>query len=191
LSLFKRPLTGEPLSLDLVNTECVVGGQRGDLLKTVDGTAAWLKEVGLTIPNAPLEDVQKSLTRARTVIRGVLNHPKSLESIHAFNSVLEKGEVLERLGTDGPEEVLDVPAQWYAAWASSRNLLHLLRSSPRRIRRCAHSDCVLYFLDSTKNGTRRWCTMRTCGNRAKAKRHYQRITRSRVPRRIPKQQSQQ
>jgi predicted RNA-binding Zn ribbon-like protein len=40
-----------------------------------------------------------------------------------------------------------------------------------RIRRCASSTCSHVFLDTTKNRRRRWCDMRTCGNRAKAARH--------------------
>lgn len=43
---------------------------------------------------------------------------------------------------------------------------------PDRIRRCAHPDCVLFFYDTSKNGTRRWHSMATCGNRTKAARHY-------------------
>jgi predicted RNA-binding Zn ribbon-like protein len=33
---------------------------------------------------------------------------------------------------------------------------------------------VLYVLDGTKNGTRRWCDMRSCGNRANAAAYYRR-----------------
>jgi predicted RNA-binding Zn ribbon-like protein len=33
---------------------------------------------------------------------------------------------------------------------------------------------VLHFFDVSKNGTRRWCSMSGCGNRAKARRHYAR-----------------
>ncbi len=40
-----------------------------------------------------------------------------------------------------------------------------------RVRRCADSRCYRVFLDTTKNGLRRWCDMGTCGNRAKAARH--------------------
>jgi plasmid stabilization system protein ParE len=39
---------------------------------------------------------------------------------------------------------------------------------------CASTDCAWLFLDSTKNHRRRWCEMKTCGNRAKPKRYYQR-----------------
>lgn len=47
-------------------------------------------------------------------------------------------------------------------------------SEVKRIRRCANPDCGWLFLDRSKNGTRRWCSMRECGDRAKSKRYYQR-----------------
>jgi predicted RNA-binding Zn ribbon-like protein len=44
-----------------------------------------------------------------------------------------------------------------------------------RVRRCADGRCARVFYDSTKNGRRRWCDMATCGNRAKAARHRQKL----------------
>lgn len=41
-----------------------------------------------------------------------------------------------------------------------------------RVRQCANPDCQWLFLDDSKSGTRRWCAMSACGNRAKAHRHY-------------------
>jgi predicted RNA-binding Zn ribbon-like protein len=41
-----------------------------------------------------------------------------------------------------------------------------------RLRRCANDKCLYLFVDDSRTGTRRWCTMSTCGNRAKAHRHY-------------------
>ncbi|HEY8292126.1 MAG TPA: ABATE domain-containing protein [Thermomicrobiales bacterium] len=43
-----------------------------------------------------------------------------------------------------------------------------------RVHECAGSDCGWLFLDVSKNGSRRWCSMETCGNRAKARRHRER-----------------
>ncbi len=43
-----------------------------------------------------------------------------------------------------------------------------------RVRECANDKCLWLFLDQSKNGTRRWCSMSACGNRAKAHRHYAR-----------------
>jgi len=44
-----------------------------------------------------------------------------------------------------------------------------------RVRECANPKCLWLFLDESKNGTRRWCSMSACGNRAKAHRHYTRL----------------
>ena len=44
----------------------------------------------------------------------------------------------------------------------------------RRVRLCANEQCLWLFLDESKAGTRRWCDMASCGNRAKARRHYRR-----------------
>lgn len=46
----------------------------------------------------------------------------------------------------------------------------LVRAELPRIRNCADRRCPRYFADDTKNKTRRWCDMKTCGNRAKAAR---------------------
>jgi predicted RNA-binding Zn ribbon-like protein len=40
-----------------------------------------------------------------------------------------------------------------------------------RIRHCEASDCGLVFFDVSRAGTRRWCSMQTCGNRAKVRAH--------------------
>ena len=41
-----------------------------------------------------------------------------------------------------------------------------------RLRHCSNEQCLWLFLDESKNGSRRWCSMQACGNRAKAHRHY-------------------
>lgn len=51
----------------------------------------------------------------------------------------------------------------------------MVRAGERRIRQCANEKCLWLFLDESKSGTRRWCDMSACGNRAKAQRHYARI----------------
>jgi len=50
------------------------------------------------------------------------------------------------------------------AWAA----LDLLRGDELgRLKQCPPEDCRWLFIDRTKNGSRRWCEMATCGNRAK------------------------
>jgi predicted RNA-binding Zn ribbon-like protein len=40
-----------------------------------------------------------------------------------------------------------------------------------RIRQCAADDCALVFVDESRTGSRRWCSMQRCGNRAKVRAH--------------------
>jgi predicted RNA-binding Zn ribbon-like protein len=77
------------------------------------------------------------------------------------------------LSGDGPGDEAEVSSpQWLAGWLAAENLLRLLTEAPDRIKQCAHPQCVLWFYDTTKNAARRWHSMETCGNRAKAARHY-------------------
>gem|GEM_PF-3517240 len=78
------------------------------------------------------------------------------------------------LGPDGPDRTVDIDPARRPARDAAVDHLRLLVERPDRVRRCAHPACVLYFLDTSRNGTRRWCSMETCGNRAKAGRHYAR-----------------
>lgn len=66
----------------------------------------------------------------------------------------------------GLDENADAPALLLAQQA-----LDLLMSGENeRLHRCASGTCRWLFLDTSKNRTRRWCDMKTCGNRAKARR---------------------
>jgi predicted RNA-binding Zn ribbon-like protein len=72
---------------------------------------------------------------------------------------------------------LDMPL-----WPVARSAADLLTSSdPQSLRLCAADTCAWLFLDSSRNGSRRWCSMRTCGNRAKARRHHARVRAASAP----------
>jgi predicted RNA-binding Zn ribbon-like protein len=49
----------------------------------------------------------------------------------------------------------------------------LVSAEPASIRCCAGPGCGWLFQDTSPNKRRRWCSMESCGNRAKARRHYQ------------------
>ncbi|HUN42272.1 MAG TPA: ABATE domain-containing protein [Acetobacteraceae bacterium] len=51
----------------------------------------------------------------------------------------------------------------------------LVQARHRSVRRCANDECLWLFVDRSKTGSRRWCDMASCGNRAKAQRHYRRL----------------
>ena len=66
---------------------------------------------------------------------------------------------------------LDLPL-----WPIVRSAADLLTSPTlSALRVCAADACAWLFLDTSRNGSRRWCSMRTCGNRAKARRHHARV----------------
>jgi len=58
-------------------------------------------------------------------------------------------------------------------WPIMRSAAELLTNGPLdRLKQCA--GCSWLYLDASRNRTRRWCEMRVSGNRAKARRHYER-----------------
>jgi len=60
-------------------------------------------------------------------------------------------------------------------WLIVRSAADLLTSDKLHdVRACSAEDCRWLFLDISKNHSRRWCDMETCGNQAKARRHYRR-----------------
>jgi predicted RNA-binding Zn ribbon-like protein len=58
-------------------------------------------------------------------------------------------------------------------WTIARSAADLLTSKGLDdVRVCAAEDCNWLFLDTSKNHSRRWCDMKSCGNRAKVRKHY-------------------
>ncbi|MCT2589961.1 CGNR zinc finger domain-containing protein [Streptomyces sp. N2-109] len=191
-----RPLTGEPLSVDLLNTRWKDAGGAHDLLESTGGLARWLdgsplrKALGdrtvsvggstgdgdgaVTADRATLD----RLLLARTGLASLIDAPAPWEPglADTLNSVLDRGRLRRLLPPDGePRTEVEVDAaSWLPAWLAAEDFLRLLADRPERIRGCTNEDCVLHFYDVSKNGTRRWCSMAGCGNRAKALRHYAR-----------------
>ena len=61
------------------------------------------------------------------------------------------------------------------ALGAALDAIRLLSSPERdRVRQCADAECGWFFLDTSRNGSRRWCSMKACGNRNKARRHVRR-----------------
>ncbi|MGV9554764.1 CGNR zinc finger domain-containing protein [Streptomyces sp. NPDC003401] len=194
-----RPLTGEPLALDLLNTRWMRDGSLQDLLTGTDGLAVWLAANGLDGRFAADEATLRHVLRARDALRAAVDGTGGNGTdgegaggegggaadaagtavppgpAHEVDAVLEHGRVRPTLTPEGPGERAEfADAAWGPAWLAARDYLELLSTAPDRIRRCAHEACVLHFFDTSRNGTRRWCSMAACGNRAKASRHYAR-----------------
>jgi predicted RNA-binding Zn ribbon-like protein len=60
-------------------------------------------------------------------------------------------------------------------WPVARSAADLLTAGElARVRECEAETCAWLFMDRSRNRSRRWCDMKACGNRAKARRHYER-----------------
>jgi predicted RNA-binding Zn ribbon-like protein len=173
----RRPHVGEPLALDLLNTEFMRDGTVADYLGELSNVQGWLDDNGL--PGRATSAVRANLVESRAAIRAVLTG-RDRGGRARLNAVLSHGSVrlsLTEARTSQRDVEVDDPA-WRPAVLAAVNLLELLDTVPGRIRNCEHPHCVLWFLDTSRNGTRRWHSMTTCGNRAKAQRHYARSRRS-------------
>jgi predicted RNA-binding Zn ribbon-like protein len=92
----------------------------------------------------------------------------------ALHRRLRLGESQLVWSWSGLEQEAEIPL-WKLAEAASDLLV---TSEAERVRECGDPTCRWLFLDISKNHTRRWCNMKTCGNRMKARRHQARLQES-------------
>ena len=72
-----------------------------------------------------------------------------------------------RWSWESSSRMLDLPL-----WQLADTTVDLFgRQDLSRLRMCAADDCAWLFLDETRNRSRKWCDMSTCGNRAKVARY--------------------
>jgi predicted RNA-binding Zn ribbon-like protein len=128
------------------------------------------------------------LERPPRTDEGVLSVAHDLrEAIYFSVSAVISGRPASRQELDAINEAASWPARvpqldpltLRVSWASARPLRAALAAVARdavlllgsddihRVRECAASDCSLLYLDSSRSGQRRWCSMDRCGNRQK------------------------
>lgn len=157
----------EDLLLDLLNTTPVVDGEHTDELAGPDTGQDWVAAhggTGGTGETAALRGVRDAI---QDVIRGAAD-PQTL-AVH-----LERIALHPRLldGTLGWE--LRAPADERLAARALLAWAAISDRSPGRLRPCANPECCRFLHDRSNANTARWCSMALCGNRFKARRHYQR-----------------
>jgi predicted RNA-binding Zn ribbon-like protein len=189
------------LALDFLNSAPGGGPGRGragesaqeDGLGTPARLRGWLEARGLlagplTVATSPAEEriLLGEAQRLRTDLLRALEaygvgRRVPVPALFGLNRVLEASSLEHRLesGPDGPELVRRVvgegPLAALAPVALSASSL-LTTIAPSRIRRCASPGCGAWFIDTSKGGQRKWCSMARCGNRAKAATHRLRRT---------------
>ncbi|MFD4903615.1 CGNR zinc finger domain-containing protein [Kitasatospora purpeofusca] len=173
-----RPLLGEPLALDLLNTRWA-GEPVNDLLAQPDGFAIWLSTAGLA-DRCPADGPGlAALREAREAVGAAVREldeggVPGVGALAGLDAVLRHGRVRREASAVGPVDRVEVDEpRWLAAWLVVDDFLGLLAQGPGRVKKCAHQACILHFFDTSQNGRRRWCRMAVCGNRAKAARHYE------------------
>jgi predicted RNA-binding Zn ribbon-like protein len=120
------------------------------------------------VPTDTLADGTAPLRRIRDLLQAVVS---GTEDPSVLASALDGVHRVPRLDHDGVTWMLvgaDLPARMVLAWAAVQEAF------PGRLRPCGNDECHLFLLDRSRANRARWCSMATCGNRLKARRHHQR-----------------
>jgi len=185
---------GNHLALDFLNTRPILAEGPKELLPDVEALVRWLVASGVLTPQKAriLSGKWRDMPQASVFLRQLLKFRERLRAavirqearlavsdafIAEINSLLKhhpglialqrKGKKLELEAASEPEEPNDV-------WAPIAIAIAELLSgvSPGRLRKC--EACILHFLDTSKKGSRRWCSMNICGNKIKVAAYQQR-----------------
>jgi predicted RNA-binding Zn ribbon-like protein len=174
---------GDRPAMDFVNTLRERWRRRVETLVTPDDLAAWLVEAGLMqapgrVTSSVLEDARALREAIDTCALAVLaGGPPPAEALTLIDDwlvfagarpqLVQRADgvplLAERAAADSPRRALGMVAL---------DAARMLGTDERaRIRVCASETCSARFYDRSPAGVRRWCSMRTCGNEAKARRH--------------------
>jgi predicted RNA-binding Zn ribbon-like protein len=178
---------GNQLALDFVNTRLVQNGQPIELLPNFAALLRWFYAAGLLNSRqvAALRQQWDGSKRARGIAeamrllreklrkqllaweRGMSVHQPILDEL---NNLMAMRPMRTRLRAKGKSCSTELwfeqrePEDLFAPLAHSGAIL-FADLHRKRVRKCAR--CVLHFYDTSKKGTRRWCSMQLCGNRLK------------------------
>jgi predicted RNA-binding Zn ribbon-like protein len=162
-----RALAEHSLLLDLVNSRLRYPDRVADELGDDAAASAWLIAHGGTGDPAEIADARA----VRPLLVDVLRGERPVEELAPWVGAVTRRPALGPGGLEWHDD-LDpgrrIGARAMLEWAS------LQGPEGSRIRPCAASDCQHFFIDTSRANTRQWHSMETCGNRAKARRHYAR-----------------
>jgi predicted RNA-binding Zn ribbon-like protein len=181
--------TGGRPAVDFVNTHRERWRRGVETLVTPRDLANWLVRAGVMDADAPAPVTRAVLAQARELreaidalaVAAIAGTPSPAAAITLVDDwlvfagarpqlVVGPGGVpvlTERAAADSPRRALGMVALDAAEMLGTEE-------QRGRIRICASETCSGRFFDRSPAGGRRWCSMRTCGNEAKVRRHRQR-----------------
>jgi predicted RNA-binding Zn ribbon-like protein len=180
------------LVLDLVNTEMIVRRKKQDLLSSPDDLAQWWQAALAHHPEHEeiagdgtpfawtvdlLEEVKRFRQSLRSLCSGLVEEQSTTQpDLTMLNQMLALGYQSAQATPQG-EIIAD-----YRVYDQQKgrvllplalSALRLLTEEERqRLHKCKNDRCILFFYDTSKGGTRQWCSL-GCLNRSRSIRHYQ------------------
>ena len=175
---FEFRFRGGRLGLDFAAT---LGGRyRGGIerLASPEDLGRWFRLAMSLDDDVPVS--RQSLLRARELREAIyrLIHPATRDrpaqaDIATVNACASRHDFAPELNADARSVALRSDRTVDAGLATvARDAIDLL-AGPwlDSVRECGHPDCSLLFVDVSRPGQRRWCDMKSCGNRVKARRY--------------------
>ena len=149
-----------------------------ELLASGDDLRRWLEAAGYRCESAPSD---AALTLAREVREAVFDlavsqieqRPPPATALQRINHLALALAAAPRL-TEGRQAEIAGSAETLVASLAREAILLLGGPDAGRIRRCAGDGCAVLFIDRSRSGERRWCSMKSCGNRHKVSEHRRR-----------------
>ncbi|MFI1826268.1 CGNR zinc finger domain-containing protein [Streptomyces sp. NPDC020412] len=181
-----RPPTGRPfhfdpgaLSLDLLITGGPGRLARWEMLYEPADLVRWAEWSRLPDGLAPV--VAPGEVQAARALRDALHrvtaaraHGRELPSddLAVVNRAAAEPPPVPRFGADGVRGWVPGATGTQLLSAVARDAVELFTGPyAHRIRECATDNCYLLFVDTSRPGRRRWCSMERCGNRHKVRAH--------------------
>jgi predicted RNA-binding Zn ribbon-like protein len=160
-------------AIDLPATlQARLGPSPRELLAEPGDLARWLVSAGMarSRPKTTAKDLAtaRALREAIFVLAGAPSEAQAEAARATVNRIAAGAAAVPRLQADGTVHLTGPAGTLLVTLA--REAIHLFGGdAARRLRQCQSPTCTLYFIDHSRRGDRRWCSMSGCGNKAKVK----------------------
>ncbi|MBV8651251.1 MAG: ABATE domain-containing protein [Alphaproteobacteria bacterium] len=142
-----------------------------ELLATPQDLGRWLVSARLATSAPVTNEADLEIARALreaiyTVASSLDAHPLDAGACDALNRIAAGAPAIPVLKPEGRVALEGSPKALLASLA--REAVHLFGGeNAQRVRQCQSPSCTIFFVDTSRSGHRRWCSMAACGNKAK------------------------